>query len=148
MLNIAAHLKTLWVIARKKQTTDGIGEMITQYLTVSVSFSLMSHATGGRWRSATVLTVMPHVAVSLLYPCTIQDSKCAWSCTTMVISCCNTAPIAPALPSWGLGLCAVPACGALAILRGHSGSTLHPCSQKCPISADTLQTKGRNRSLL
>ena len=59
-----------------KQTTDGIGEMITQYLTVSVSFSLMSHATGGRWRSATVLTVMPHVAVSLLYPCTIQDSKC------------------------------------------------------------------------
>ena len=59
-----------------KQTTDGIGEVITQYLTVSVSFSLMSHATGGRWRSATVRTVMPHFAVSLLYPCTIQDSKC------------------------------------------------------------------------
>ena len=59
-----------------KQTTDGIGEVITLYLTVSVSFSLMSHATGGRWRSATVRTVMPHFAVSLLYPCTIQDSNC------------------------------------------------------------------------
>ena len=47
-----------------------------------------------------------------------------WSCAVMAISCCNTVPVAPALPSRGPGLCAVPARGALAILRGHSGSAL------------------------
>ena len=47
-----------------------------------------------------------------------------WSCAVVAISCCNTVPVAPALPGQGPGLCAVPARGAMAILRGHSGSAL------------------------
>ena len=120
-----------------EQTTDGIGEMITQYLCVSVSFDQSTVPRDG-WKMETgdcYHSCMPHVSASLLYPCTFSGFQLG-SCAVVVISCCNTVPVAPALPSQGPGLCAVPARGALAILRGHSGSALQQTAIESRLGGD------------
>ena len=66
-----------------------------------------------------------------------------WSCAVVAISCCNTVPVAPALPSQGPGLCAVPARGALAILRGHSWFC--PTQPSVQISRITSNTEWANQ---
>ena len=130
-----------------KQTTDGIGEVITQHLT-TVLHSAYCRARRVEDRDRRLFSQFYATGFSQFVVSLYNSGFHVGSCTVVAISRCKLVPVAPALPSQGPGLCAVPARGALAILRGHSGSALHPRSQKCPISADTLQAKGRDRSLL
>ena len=100
-----------------KQTTDGIGETITQYLT-AVFHSAYCRARRVEDRDRRLFSQFYATGFSQFVVSLYNSGFHVGSCTVVAISRCNIVPVAPALPSQGPGLCAVPARGALAIPEG------------------------------